>query len=113
MKLKERYFIKIVPPRGERVHRFEVTRRRIVGAAGLLAVILSASVGFHFWRLHQAGAQLESLRILTAQQHAQLSTIDKQTDALRLQLQKVQTQNQQIQQAIGIHPKRPVASRLQ
>ncbi|MDQ2681511.1 MAG: peptidoglycan DD-metalloendopeptidase family protein [Candidatus Eremiobacteraeota bacterium] len=113
IKLKERYFVKIVPPRGETVHRFEVTRRHIVSALVLLAVILTGSVGFHFWRLHQSSNQVAALQALTAQQHAQLTSIDKQTETLRSQLQKVQTQNQQIQQAIGIRPKHAPGKRLQ
>jgi murein DD-endopeptidase MepM/ murein hydrolase activator NlpD len=99
MKLKDRYFVKIVPVRGEKVHRFEVTRRRIVGAAIALAAVLVGSIAFGGVQLWRAHAQVASLQ----QKVQQMQIIDEKAAAIREQLQHVQRQNQQIQQLIGVH----------
>lgn len=104
IKIKERYFIKIVPHRGDIVHRFELTRRHIVAASIVLAALLFGSLafgGFQIWRAH---AQVARLQSLATQQREQLQTIDKKTADIRTQLQKVQKQNQEIQQLIGVKP---------
>lgn len=104
IKLKERYYVKIVPQRGETVHRFELTRRHIVSACIALAVVLVGSLafgGFQMWRAHAQVAQLQSLN---TQQELKLMTIDKQTESIREELKRVQRQNQQIQQLIGVKP---------
>ena len=103
IKLRERYFIKIVPQRGDVVHRFEVTRRHIVAAAAMFAAIVLGSLifgGAQVWRAH---AQVAALQSLATQQQQQLLSIDQKTAAIRAQLQHVQRQNQQIQQLIGVH----------
>ncbi len=101
MSIKERYFIKIVPQRGDVVHRFEVTRKHIfsgsIALAVALLVVLSAA-GFQVFRVHAQQAALQS-------QHEQLQTLDKKASAIRSQLQQVQRQNQQIQQLIGVGAK--------
>jgi murein DD-endopeptidase MepM/ murein hydrolase activator NlpD len=102
IKLKERYYIKIVPQRGETVHRFELTRRHIVSACIVLAVVLLGSFAFGAFQVWRAHAQVAALQSLTTQQNLKLMSIDKQTDAIRQQLQRVQRQNQQIQQLIGV-----------
>lgn len=105
IKLNERYYIKIVPHRGDIVHRLEITRRHIVTACIALAIVIAGSLafgGFQAWRAHAQVAQLQSL---TTQQKLKLMTIDKQTEAIRVQLQRVQKQNQEIQQLIGVKPR--------
>jgi murein DD-endopeptidase MepM/ murein hydrolase activator NlpD len=102
--IKERYFVKVVPHRGQTVHRFEVTRRGIVGAATVIAVALFGSLGFGVVQLAHAHEQVWQLQTTTAKQRDALTTIDKQTSAIRSQLQKVEKQNQEIQQLIGAKP---------
>ncbi|HEY8296846.1 MAG TPA: M23 family metallopeptidase [Candidatus Baltobacteraceae bacterium] len=102
--IKERYFIKVVPQRGETVHRFEVTRRHIIGAAMVLAVLVAGSLGFGALQIVRAHAQVAQLQTLTSKQGDQLRTIDHQTTSIRSQLQKVQKQNQEIRQLIGAKP---------
>ena len=104
MKIKERYFIKIVPHRGDVVHRFELTRRNIMTALAAIAVILFGSLAFGGVQLWRAHAQVAQLQTIATQHRAQLQTIDKKTAAIRSQLQKVQKQNQEIQQLIGVRP---------
>ncbi|MGZ3508795.1 MAG: M23 family metallopeptidase [Vulcanimicrobiaceae bacterium] len=102
--IKERYFIKVVPQRGEIVHRFEVTRQHIIGALIALAIVVMGSLGIGAFQLYRAHDQVAELQTLTAKQRQQLQTIDKQTATIRTQLQHVQRQNQQIQQLIGAKP---------
>lgn len=102
IKLKERYYIKIVPQRGETVHRFELTRRHIFSACIALAVVLLGSFAFGAYQVWRAHAQVAALQSLTTQQNLKLMSIDKQTESIREQLQRVQRQNQQIQQLIGV-----------
>jgi murein DD-endopeptidase MepM/ murein hydrolase activator NlpD len=104
IKLKERYFVKIVPQRGEVVHRFEVTRRHIVTAAVVLAVAIFGTLAFGALQLWHAHAQVSALQNLTAEQRKQLQTVNARTAAIRSQLQKIQKQNVEIQQLIGVHP---------
>jgi murein DD-endopeptidase MepM/ murein hydrolase activator NlpD len=106
IKLKERYFIKIVPQRGDIVHRFEITRRHIIVAASILAAVLLGSLSVALigvWRAHAQVAQLQSL---TTEQREQLQAMSQKATEIRSVLQHVQKQNQEIQQLIGVSPKR-------
>lgn len=113
--IKERYFIKVVPQRGEIVHRFEVTRQHIVGALCAFAILATGALGAGAFQVYRAHDQVARLQTLTAKQREQLQRIDKQTATIRTQLQHVQRQNQQIQQLIGAKPTktsdRPAAPR--
>ena len=110
MSIKERYFIKIVPQRGDVVHRFEVTRKHIVSASIVFAVallIFGGAAGFQIFRVHAQQAALQS-------QREQLQNLDKKATAIRSQLQQVQRQNQEIQQLIGVGGKtRPHSGGMQ
>jgi murein DD-endopeptidase MepM/ murein hydrolase activator NlpD len=105
IKIKERYFIKIVPQRGDVVHRFELTRRHIVTAACILAAALLGSLTFGIVQLWRAHAQVTALQTLTKKEQAQLQAMNQKASQIRSQLQHVQKQNQEIQQLIGVTPK--------
>jgi murein DD-endopeptidase MepM/ murein hydrolase activator NlpD len=105
IKLKERYFIKIVPQRGDVVHRFEVTRRHIVAAACLLGAVLLGSLCAGLVQLWRAHSQVAQLQTLATRQSAQLQDMNRKAAQIRSQLQHVQRQNQEIQQLIGVQPK--------
>jgi len=101
LSIKERYFIKIVPQRGDVVHRFEITRKHIVTGSFVLAAIVLAvlsAAGFQVFRVHAQQAALNS-------QHDQLQTLDQKASAIRSELQQVQKQNQEIQQLMGVGAK--------
>jgi septal ring factor EnvC (AmiA/AmiB activator) len=106
IKLKERYFIKIVPHRGEVVHRFEITRRHIIIAASVLGAVLFGSLTIALAQAWRAHAQVAQLQSLTDQQRQQLQQMDAKTSEIRSVLQHVQKQNLEIQQLIGVSPKR-------
>jgi murein DD-endopeptidase MepM/ murein hydrolase activator NlpD len=104
IKLKDRYFIKIVPPHGNVVHRFELPRCRLMAALITVALVIIGPALFgaaQLWRAHQ---DVQTLQSLATQRQQQLQAIDEKTAAIRAQLQHVQRQNQQIQQLIGVHP---------
>jgi murein DD-endopeptidase MepM/ murein hydrolase activator NlpD len=100
--VKDRYFVKIVPARGDTIHRLEITKRHIIVASCVLAALIFGALGLHAFQLYQAKTQLQALQALTTSQSRRLQAIDHQTGELRSQLQVVQKQNQQIGQLIGI-----------
>lgn len=89
--IDDRYYIKIVPHRGDAVHRF-VVRKRDVAIVGALALLLVTG-GLVF-----AGLQVAHAR----QERAVLARIAGQTESLHRQLQRVQRENQEITQLIGV-----------
>jgi Peptidase family M23 len=105
IKLKERYSIKIVPHRGDVVHRFEITRRHIVTALCAVGVLLLGCLTVGAVQLWRAHVQVAALQTAETQERAQLQSINQKTAQIRSQLQHVQKQNQEIQQLIGVAPK--------
>ncbi len=103
--INNRYYVKIVPHKGETVHRFQVRRRHIVGVIVALVFIVLVT-GFE---LIHTRAQVAAMSAQAAQQQATLKQIDSQAEALRKQLQSVQKQNQEIRQLIGAPPPKPRA----
>jgi len=108
--IRDRYYVKIVPDKGETVHRFEVHRRQITYVAAALAIAIVFSLAFVFLQIAHARSQVALLARQTASQAATLQKIDRQTDVLRRELQHVQTQNVEIRALIGA-PAPPVPKR--
>ncbi|HTC31239.1 MAG TPA: M23 family metallopeptidase [Candidatus Acidoferrum sp.] len=102
--ITDRYYVKIVPERGETVHRFQVRRRHMAAALGALALVILGSVGFAFAEVVRARMEVAHLAAQAAAQQASLRQIDRQTETLRKQLQHVQKQNTEIRQLIGAPP---------
>ena len=109
--MRERYFIKIVPARGDWIRRIEIKRRHIIGGISLLIAVILGALALHAFQLYDAKERLNALQALTAAQSERLQTIDRQTGELRSQLQMVQKQNQQIGQLMGIRAPRADAHR--
>jgi len=107
--INDRYYIKIVPQKGDTVHRFEVRRRHMWAAVAALALVVLGSGLFAGYQVIHARLQVAHLQQQAEAQRASLSTMDRQTDDLRRQLQHVQKQNEEIQQAIGVRGTRPPA----
>jgi murein DD-endopeptidase MepM/ murein hydrolase activator NlpD len=97
----DRYYIKIVPHRGDTVHRFWIRRRHAGAALGVLCLIVLGSLTFAGMQVLRAHAQVATLREETETQRTTLRSIDAQTEDLRQELQRVQKQNQEIKQLIG------------
>lgn len=100
--INDRYYVKIVPQRGDTVHRFEVRRRHVWAAIGALALVVLGSFGFAGVQVLRAQFAVVSLRQQADAQQQALRSIDAQTQDLRRELQRVQRQNQEIKSAIGI-----------
>lgn len=101
MRSDSKYYVKIVPHKGETVHRFHVTRNHIVGAAVVLGVLIFGSLGFAGITVLRAHWQVASLQAQADKTQATLQKIDTQASSLRKELQHVQKQNNEIRQLIG------------
>jgi murein DD-endopeptidase MepM/ murein hydrolase activator NlpD len=99
--INDRYYVKIVPHKGDTVHRFAVRRRHFAAVIAILAGVMLGSLIFAGVQVLRAHAQVVTLRDQTELQRSKLTAIDRKTEALRRQLQRVQKQNQEIQQLIG------------
>ncbi|HTX57380.1 MAG TPA: M23 family metallopeptidase [Candidatus Acidoferrales bacterium] len=105
----QRYYVKIVPERGETVHRFQIRRRHIAAAASAIALVILGTLGFAFAEVLRARIEVSHLAVQAAAQAASLRQIDRQTETLRKQLLHVQRQNTEIRQLIGAPaPSQPV-----
>ncbi|MHB8146981.1 MAG: M23 family metallopeptidase [Vulcanimicrobiaceae bacterium] len=100
--IDERYYIKIVPHKGESVHRFEVRRRHIIASLAAIVLVLVGTFGLAAVQIARARSAAATFARETATSQAALKRIDKQADALRSALQRVQKQNQEIRGLIGV-----------
>jgi septal ring factor EnvC (AmiA/AmiB activator) len=100
--INDRYYVKIVPQRGDTVHRFEVRRRHMWAVMGFLGFLILGSFLFAGIQVLRAHVQVAQLQQQAERQRRTLDTINARTDALTQQLQHVQKQNQEIKRAIGI-----------
>jgi murein DD-endopeptidase MepM/ murein hydrolase activator NlpD len=101
MKINDRFYVKIVPQRGDTIHRFWIRRRHIAAASIALALVVLGSLAFAGVQVLRAHEQVATLRAQTEEQRKIVTAIDHQTEALRRELQHVQHQNQEIRQLIG------------
>lgn len=106
--MNDRFYVKIIPHKGDTVHRFRVRRRYVTAAVTAVLVVVFGSLAFAGMQVLQAHAQMASLRQQTERQRSALRSIDDKTDALRAQLQRVQKQNQEIQSLIGAPSAHPI-----
>jgi murein DD-endopeptidase MepM/ murein hydrolase activator NlpD len=100
--INDRYYVKIVPQRGDTVHRFEVRRRHMWAVLGFLGFLILGSFLFAGVQVLRAHMQVAVLQQQADTQRKTLDGINARTDALSQQLQSVQKQNQEIKRAIGI-----------
>ncbi len=100
--IRDRYYVKIVPQKGDKVHRFRVRKRYFGTILAALATIVAGSLLFASVQSLRAHAQVASLRSQAERQRSTLDAIDAKTEALRRELQRVQRQNQEIRQLIGV-----------
>jgi hypothetical protein len=99
--IDDRYYVKIVPERGETVHRFHIRRRQIASAVVAIALVLSCIIGLAIVEVVRAHREVAHLAAQSAAAQATLRQIDSQTQTLQKQLQHVQRQNTEIRQLIG------------
>jgi len=99
--IEDRYYVKIVPERGETVHRFHIRRRQIVAGVGGVALVLMCTIGLAIAEVVRAHREVAHLAAQAQAQQATLRQIDRQTQTLSNQLQHVQRQNTEIRRLIG------------
>lgn len=100
--INDRYYVKIVPERGETVHRFQIRRRHIAAALIVLGTLVLGSLGFALFTMARAHAEVAHIAAQSAKQQAALRQIDRKTDQLRKQLERVNKQNNEIRALIGV-----------
>lgn len=110
--IDDRYYVKIIPHKGETVHRFMIRRRHVAVAAAVFAILVLGSLAFagiQTWRAH---AQVAALQAQAQKQRSSLQGINRQTSDLRRALAHVQKQYEEIRQLIGAPaPVKPVVQK--
>jgi murein DD-endopeptidase MepM/ murein hydrolase activator NlpD len=99
--ISDQFYVKIVRPQGERVHRFHVARRQIEMAAAAACILVLATMGIVGAQFARAHARRVRLQEQAKAQQAALQHIDRETAVLRKQLDRVQKENQEIRRLIG------------
>ena len=106
----DRYHVKLVPQNGERIWRFVLSRRAIVIACTVVALLVMGSAIFALVTAGLAHREVSHLRVVAQNQRRNVTSIDRQTERLRATLERVERENQRIEAAIGmpVHAVRPV-----
>ena len=106
----DRYHVKLVPQNGERIWRFVLSRRAIVLACTLVAVIVMGSAIFALVTAGMAHHEVSRLQVATQHQRRKVTSIDRQADRLRVTLERVERENRRIEAAIGmpVHAVKPI-----
>jgi murein DD-endopeptidase MepM/ murein hydrolase activator NlpD len=99
--VKDGYLVKIIPPKGYRVHRVEFTRTH-VALVLVLALATVAAIATYWTRtVFRAEARVHELRSVTDSQQAALSRMNQQAEAIGDELRRLRVQNQQIRRLMG------------
>ena len=98
----DRYHVKLVPQNGERIWRFVLSRRTIVVACTLLALLVMGSATFALVAAGMAHHEVAHLQAVTMHQRRTVTSIDRQTEELRATLERVERENRRIEAAIGM-----------
>ncbi len=101
--MDDRYYIKVVPHGGDAIHRFVIRRLHLR--------LLAAAASLFFLALATAGLidvqHLRAAATRTQQDRAALKRLAGETVVLRRQLQRVQRENREITQLIGVPQPHP------
>jgi murein DD-endopeptidase MepM/ murein hydrolase activator NlpD len=100
--MKGGWLVKIIPPAGYSVWRFEFTPLKLVALALVLAGALAGVGGSYLYGMWRAEARVHELRTQTADQHDRLTKIDQEAAQLDAQLRDIQHQNRELRSIIGV-----------
>jgi len=109
--VKRRYLVKIIPPKGYRIYRFEFAWRHVAALAGALFVVLLAGLTVHVYQLWAADKTVAHLRTIADQQRAKLDAMNAEAAAIAHQIDALSRRNQEIRRAIGLETGRQADQR--
>ncbi len=98
---RDGYLVKIIPPAGYSVWRFEFTRLRLLLIAFLIVVAVAGVGGSYLFGIWHAEARVRELRTQEVYQRERLTKIAAEAEQLDAQLRDIQHQNKQIRSIIG------------
>lgn len=96
--MDDRYYIKVVPHRGDTIHRFVVRKlhlRLLAAVASAFFLALASAALVNLQHLRHAATRIR-------QDRAALSRLAGETEALHRELQRVQHENEEITTLIGV-----------
>jgi murein DD-endopeptidase MepM/ murein hydrolase activator NlpD len=104
--VKRRYLVKIIPPRGYAIYRFEFAWRHVAALAAALVLAILAGLAVHVYQLLAADATVAHLRSVADQQRAKLNAMNAEAAAISQQIDALSRRNQEIRRAIGLETSR-------
>jgi murein DD-endopeptidase MepM/ murein hydrolase activator NlpD len=110
--VKQRYLVKIIPPKGYTIYRFEFAWRHVAGLAAAIALVVLGGVAVHVYQLWAADSTVAHLRSLADEQRAKLNAINAEASAISGQLDAIMRRNQEIRRAIGLETGRQKDARM-
>jgi len=110
--VKRRYLVKIIPPRGYAIYRFEFAWRHVAVLGAALMLVVLAGLAVHVYQLVAADATVAHLRSIAEQQRAKLDAMNAEAAAIAHQIDALSRRNQEIRRAIGLETSRQRDERL-
>jgi murein DD-endopeptidase MepM/ murein hydrolase activator NlpD len=98
--------VKIIPPRGYAIYRFEFAWRHVAALAAALVLAILAGLAVHVYQLVAADATVAHLRSIADQQRAKLNAMNAEAAAISQQIDALSRRNQEIRRAIGLETSR-------
>lgn len=99
--MKNGYLVKIIPPEGYRVRRFEISRRQALSVAAVLASVFALALSLGVWMLGRAEMRVQQLGTVTDVQQRQLDQFDRRANALGVELDRLRKQDREIRGLMG------------
>lgn len=110
--MKRRYLVKIIPPKGYTIYRFEFAWRHVAVVAAALLLVVTAGFGVHVYQLWAADKTVAHLRAIADEQRAKLAAMNAEAAAISHQLDALSQRNLEIRRAIGLETSRQHDTRL-
>ncbi len=104
--MERRYLVKIIPPRGYTIYRFEFAWRHVAVLAAALVLFILAGLAVHVYQLWAADTAVAHLRSIAEQQRAKLDAMNAEASAIGRQIDALSQRNQEIRRAIGLETSR-------
>lgn len=110
--MKRRYLVKIIPPRGYTIYRFEFAWRHVAVLTAALLLVVLAGFTVHVYQLWAADSTVAHLRAIADEQRAKLDAMDAEAAAISHQLDALSRRNLEIRRAIGLETSRQRDNRM-